>query len=457
MPTFKTINPATEELIAEYSYATQDEISMQVDHTYAAWKQWKSISFEFRAERFTKLAELLNSRKEPLGKLITTEMGKPLKQAINEIEKCAWICQFYAENASGYLQNEVIKSDAQKSYVHYEPLGIVLAVMPWNFPFWQVFRFAAPGLMAGNAALLKHSSNTPACGLKIQELFKEAGFPEHLFATLLINSDELEATLSHPKIAAVTLTGSTQAGRSIGSLAGKYLKKSVLELGGSDPYLILDDADLDLAAQACVSGRLINTGQSCIAAKRFIVTQKNVLSFTEKVKTLLSTKQTGNPLLGQTDLGPMARKDLRDELHDQVLKTIEGGAKCELGGEIPSQQKGYFYPATLLTNVKAGTPAYEEELFGPVAAIIEAKDDKEAIAIANNTTFGLGAAVFSQDHEKARLIAEEEIEAGCCFINDFVKSDPRLPFGGIKDSGYGRELSAHGIKEFVNIKTIYIK
>lgn len=456
MSTFHTINPATGEPIAEYTYATQEEISTQLEATYRAWKKWKTTFYPQRAEKLLTLAKLLIEQKTSLGRLITHEMGKPVNESISEIEKCAWVCEYYAENGQQFLTDEQIKTEAQSSVINFEPLGIVLAIMPWNFPFWQVFRFAAPGLMAGNACILKHSSNTIGCALKIHELFEQAGFPTGLLASMIINSRQIEYVISHEKIAAVTLTGSVGAGKSVGALAGKYLKKSVLELGGSDAYVICDDADLDLAAKCCVEGRLKNTGQSCIAAKRFIVTRQNLEIFTEKVKTLMSDKKMLDPMDENCELGPMAREDLRDELHEQVQNSIKAGAKCELGGEIPDK-KGFYYPATLLTGVTKGMPAYEEELFGPVAAIIPAESEEDALDIANDNRFGLGAAVFSQNINKARLYATERIDAGCCFVNDFVRSDPRLPFGGVKESGYGRELSSYGIKEFVNIKSIYIK
>lgn len=456
MPSFHTINPVTEEIIAEYTYSTKEEISHQIDESYATWKKWRITEFPVRAEKLAKLAKILEAEKEDLARLITTEMGKPLSQSISEIEKCAWVCKYYAENGQRFLQEEVISTDARRSYVHFEPLGTVVAIMPWNFPFWQVFRFAAPGLMAGNACILKHSSNSIGCAIEIQKLFEKADFPKGLFASMIIENDHMDFILSNDKIAAVTLTGSVGAGKSVAALAGKHLKKAVLELGGSDPYVICNDADLDQAAESCVTGRLRNTGQSCIAAKRFIVTEQNRIPFTEKVKNILATKKFTDPVKEDGELGPMARKDLREGLHHQVQQSIEAGAICELGGKIP-EGKGYFYPATLLTNVSKGMPAYSEELFGPVAVIIPAKDEEDAINIANDTSFGLGSAVFSKNLNKAQQIATEQINAGCCFVNDFVKSDPRLPFGGIKESGFGRELSTYGIKEFVNIKTIYVK
>lgn len=455
MSTFHTINPATEEIIREYTYASDEELSQQIDAAQATWLGWKKTSYAERAKLFIQLAQNLISQKESLGKLITTEMGKPLAQSISEIEKCAWVCEYYAEKAEGFLKDQTIATDAKESYIHFNPIGIVLAIMPWNFPFWQVFRFAAPSLMAGNVGLLRHSSNTIGCALKMQELFEEAGFPKYTFSTLRAHTEQVEQIIANPKIQAVTFTGSTSVGRTIGEVAGRNLKKSVLELGGSDAYVILDDADLEYAAKTCVSGRLLNTGQSCIAAKRFIVTEKNAAKFTALVKAELDQKTYGNPL-NENDLGSMAKKELRNELHEQVKKSIEAGAKCPAGGVIP-ESKGYFYPATLLVDVSKDMPAYNEELFGPVAVIITAKDEQEAIKIANDTSYGLGSGVFTSDEERGKEIAENELEAGSAFINTFVKSDPRLPFGGIKESGYGRELSLFGIHEFVNIKTVYLK
>lgn len=455
MSTFFTLNPATEEQMAEYSYLSPSVIDQKINKTHDAWLSWKVKPFSERAAKLIKVSELLKARKQEYGRLITTEMGKPLNQAISEVEKCAWVCEYYAENGEKFMATEVIESDASESFVTYQPLGLVLAIMPWNFPFWQVFRFAAPGLMAGNAALLKHAPNTTGCALAIEALFKEAGFDNHLFTTLIADIPQIEEIIANPKVSAVTLTGSTRAGKSVAALAGKYLKKTVLELGGSDPYLILDDADLDLAAEACVSGRLLNTGQSCIAAKRFIVTPSIEQAFIDRIYGMLSAKKHGDPLLNP-DLGTIARADLRLQLHQQVEQSIEAGAQCLLGGTIP-EGKGFFYPATLLTQVRKGMPAYDEELFGPVSVVITADDEEQAIAIANDSEYGLGSAVFSSDVDRARKMAIQKLEAGATFVNDFVKSDPRLPFGGIKQSGYGRELSLLGIREFTNAKTVYIR
>ncbi|REE05717.1 NAD-dependent succinate-semialdehyde dehydrogenase [Marinoscillum furvescens] len=453
--TFQTINPATEDVVSNYSYFSDQTIDEKIERAYSAFNDWKTTSFDKKKHLLHTLARLLEDQKEQLGHLITIEMGKPLKQSVAEIEKCAWVCDYYAENGLNFLQNEQIKTEARLSYIHYAPLGPVLAIMPWNFPFWQVFRFAAPSLMAGNVALLKHSPNTTGCALAIEKLFKEAGFPEGAFTTLLADIPQIEPILANPKVKALTLTGSTKAGQSASQLAAKYLKKCVLELGGSDPYLILDDADLEKAAEICLSGRMLNTGQSCIAAKRFIVTKKRAVQFTELVAEKVKSYTYGDPEENHP-LGTMARKDLRESLHRQVSESIAKGAKCLTGGQIPSG-KGYFYPATLLTEVSKGMPAYDQELFGPVGAIITATDESDAVRIANDTSFGLGAAIITNDTDKAAHLAEQHLEFGAVFINDFVKSDPRLPFGGVKSSGYGRELSLLGIHEFVNAKTIYIK
>jgi succinate-semialdehyde dehydrogenase/glutarate-semialdehyde dehydrogenase len=384
------------------------------------------------------------------------EMGKPVKDGRSEAEKCAWVCDYYAGHAESFLQPEMIETDASRSFVTFQPLGVVLAVMPWNFPFWQVFRFAAPALMAGNVGVLKHASNVVGCALAIEDVFRQAGFPENVFRSLLAGSSQVDDIIEHPLIKAVTLTGSTAAGQAVGRKAGSLIKKSVLELGGSDPYLVLEDADPETAAATCVASRLINSGQSCIAAKRFVVVGKLREPFERAFVERMQAARMGNPLQEDTEVGPQARHDLRDDLHRQVQHSIERGAECLLGGEIPMGE-GAFYPPTVLTNVRKGMPAYDEEMFGPVAAIIPVKDEAEAIKVANDSVFGLGAAVFTRDVARGERIAAEELEAGCCFVNALVKSDPRLPFGGVKESGYGRELSHYGIKEFVNIKTVYVK
>ncbi|MBL6449506.1 NAD-dependent succinate-semialdehyde dehydrogenase [Fulvivirga sp. 29W222] len=452
----EVINPATGKKIRNYNEMSTDEALKAVDKTNEAWKRWRSTTFKERAECMHNAARILKDEKNKWAKLMTEEMGKVTKSGIAEAEKCAWVCEYYANNAEKFLEAKVVETDASKSYVSYQPIGVVLAVMPWNFPFWQVLRFAAPTLMAGNAGVLKHASNVPGCANAIEEIFRRAGFPENLFTTLLIGSDKVNDIIGHEKIRAVTLTGSTPAGKAVASRAGEMLKKTVLELGGSDPYVILKDADLEATVETCVTSRLINAGQSCIAAKRFIVVKELKAQFERMMVEQMRSKVLGDPANDMTDLGPMAREDLRDELHKQVQQSINLGAKCLLGGEVPDMQ-GAYYSATVLTDVRSGTPAYDEELFGPVAAIIEAQDEQDAIRIANDTSFGLGAAIFTRDKHKGEQIAAKELEAGSCFVNSFVKSDPRLPFGGIKESGYGRELGIFGIREFVNIKTVYIK
>jgi succinate-semialdehyde dehydrogenase / glutarate-semialdehyde dehydrogenase len=452
----KSINPANEELLEEYNEMTNEQVDKIIDSAHSEFEKWRNTDFEFRSDKMKKAASVLRNRKEELAKVMTLEMGKPIAQSRAEVEKCAWVCDYFAENAEKFLQDEIIETDASRSFVTFQPLGIVLAVMPWNFPFWQVFRFAAPNLMAGNAGVLKHSSNVTGCALAIENIFKEAGFPENLFRTLVISSKKVGDVIKNRSVKAVTLTGSTAAGISVAKAAGEQLKKTVLELGGSDPYLILEDADLEAAAETCVNSRLINGGQSCIAAKRFIVLESIYNDFEKLFVEKMKSKKMGDPFDESNNLGPQARNDLRDELHQQVNKSVEGGAKILLGGEIP-KTKGAYYPPTVLTNVEEGIPAYDEELFGPVAALIKVKDEAEGIKIANDTTFGLGAAVFTKDIAKGEKIAKEELASGSCFVNEFVKSDPRLPFGGINESGYGRELSIYGIREFVNVKTVYIK
>lgn len=432
------------------------EVNNIIDLTADAFEKWKETSFSHRSNLMMKAAQVLKAKREEYSELMTLEMGKPISQSKAEVEKCAWVCEYYADNTEKFLKDELIQTDASKSFVTYQPLGTVLAVMPWNFPFWQVFRFAAPGLMAGNAGILKHASNVSGCALAIEEVFREAGFPENIFKTILVPSSQMEAVIKNEKIKAVTLTGSVPAGKAVAKTAGSVLKKTVMELGGSDPYIILEDADLEMASETCVNARLINAGQSCIAAKRFIVVEKVYDEFEKLFVAKMKIKKMGNPFDESNHIGPQASVLLRDELHQQVVKSVELGAKLLLGGEIP-ETVGAWYPPTVLSNVKKGMPAYDEELFGPVAAIIKVKDENQAIEFANDSIFGLGAAVFTRDYERGEKIAAEKLQAGCCFVNAFVKSDPRLPFGGIKESGYGRELSSFGIREFVNIKTVYIK
>ncbi len=451
-----SINPANNKLVKSYREMTADEINLIISQVNSAYLEWKETSFSVRSSLIFKAAKVLRENINEYSELMTIEMGKPISQSRAEVEKCAWVCEYYAENAEKFLSDEIIKTEASNSFIAYRPIGIVLAVMPWNFPFWQVFRFASPNLMAGNAGLLKHASNVSGCALAIEDVFRKAGFPENIFRTILVTSKNVKEVISNKFVQAVTLTGSVPAGKSVASLAGSLIKKTVLELGGSDPYIILEDADLEQAAKSCVNSRLLNAGQSCIAAKRFIVVESVYDKFEKLFIDFMSSKKMGDPMVETNDLGPQASLQLRDELHNQVLKSVNQGAEVILGGYIP-ELSGAYYPPTILKYVEPGMPAFDEELFGPVAALIKAKDENDAIDLANKSIFGLGAAVFTKNLEKGKTIAREKLNAGCCFVNDFVKSDPRLPFGGIKESGYGRELSPFGIKEFVNIKTVYIK
>ena len=452
----KSINPFTGQIIEEYQEYSPTVVEEILQHVDLAFHSWKQTSFEQRVVCMKNFQTRLLAKKEDLADIIVSEMGKVKREAIGEIEKCALVCGFYAENAESFLKNEPIKTEAFESYISYQPIGIILAVMPWNFPFWQVFRFLAPALMAGNTGVLKHASNVSGCALAIEQLVRDAGFPENVFRTLLISSKEVKAVIENPLIKAVTLTGSTPAGRSVASVAGATLKKSVLELGGSDPYLILEDANIEIAARLCATSRLLNAGQSCIGAKRFIVADAIYDSFMAEFVRLMDEARFGDPLDPETSIGPLARTDLRDELHLQVEKSSRMGATVLIGGYVP-EGRAPFYPPTVLENVVSGMPAYHEELFGPVAVLFRVSSEEEAIRIANDTVFGLGAGIFTSDIKKGKMLAEKGLEAGCIFINDFVKSDPRLPFGGIKESGYGRELSMIGIHEFVNAKTVLVK
>jgi succinate-semialdehyde dehydrogenase/glutarate-semialdehyde dehydrogenase len=452
----RSINPATDELLHEYAEASSSEVTQVLAESARAFNDWRESRFADRAVSMKRAGALLRERAADLARLMALEMGKPLAQGRSEAEKCAWVCDYYADHAERFLSREPIETDASRSFVAFQPLGAVLAVMPWNFPLWQVFRFAAPALMAGNVGLLKHSSNVSGSALAIEEILQAAGFPKEVFRTLLVGSDRVASLIEAVEVKAVTLTGSTPAGRAVASKAGSVLKKTVLELGGSDPYLILEDADLELAAETCVASRLINGGQSCIAAKRFIVVEPARRRFEELFVEAMRKKKMGDPLQDGVDLGPQARRDLRDDLHGQVTASVERGARLLLGGTVP-EGRGAYYPPTVLTDVRKGTPAYDDELFGPVAAIIPVRDETEAVRVANDSVFGLGAAVFTRDLARGERLAAEAIEAGCCFVNAFVKSDPRLPFGGIKESGYGRELSSFGIREFVNVKSVYVR
>ena len=451
----QSVNPFNGEVVAEYPEHSWEEVEQRLMAAHRAFMEWRRVPFSDRAVVLRSAAKNLESRKDELARLMAIEMGKPVVAGRAEIEKCAWVCNYYADEAEGMLADVIIPTERTRSYLHHEPIGVVLAVMPWNFPFWQVFRFLAPGLMAGNAGVLKHSSNVSGSAIAIEEVMVGAGIPDGLFSTLLIGSSMVDRVIEHPTVVAATLTGSDPAGRAVASKAGSVLKKTVLELGGSDPYLVLADADVPAAAATCATSRLINTGQSCICAKRFIVVEEVVDEFTQHFTEHMAAPKMGDPLTEATKLGPMARHDLRDDLHDQVMRTVEAGARLLLGGEVPAGP-GAFYPPTVLTGVEKGMAAYHEETFGPAAAIIKVSNEEEAVRVANDSPFGLGSAIFSRDLERAEHLAATRLEAGAAFVNAFVASDPRLPFGGIKTSGYGRELAALGIQEFVNQKTVVV-
>jgi len=450
-----SVSPTDGRLLAEYEETSPEDVVRHIETAARLQQDWELVSIADRSGPMRRLADLLDASRDDLAILMADEMGKPLAQGRAEIDKCSWVCRHYAEETERIIDDDAIEAGRAKSYVAYRPLGVVLAVMPWNFPFWQVFRFLAPALMAGNAGLLKHASNVTGCALAIDRLTVEAGFPEGLFRTLVVPSSRVDSILENPLVVAATLTGSDPAGRAVATKAGSLLKKTVLELGGSDPYLVLADADLEAAAASCSASRLINGGQSCIAAKRFIVEEPVVEEFTELMTAGLSKAVMGDPRDERTTLGPMARADLRDELHDQVVRTVDAGGRLALGGEVPDRE-GAFYPPTLIAGVEKGMAVYHEETFGPVAALISAKDLDDAVRIANDTEFGLGAAIFTSDVELGERVARDRLQAGACFVNALVASDPRLPFGGIKMSGYGRELADLGMKEFLNAKTVVV-
>ncbi|MDH3271929.1 MAG: NAD-dependent succinate-semialdehyde dehydrogenase [Gemmatimonadota bacterium] len=453
---FEAINPATGRTISTHAFLDASQLEQALSSADDAFGSWHGRGVEERAGYLTLLGALLRERKGELASRMTTEMGKPITQAIGEAEKCAWVCDYYAEHAAAYLAPVDVDTDAAKSYWTYRPLGIVLGIMPWNFPFWQVIRFAVPAITAGNVALLKHAPGVPGCALDLEALFRDAGYPSGVFTNLFIDVEAAGRVIDDPRVRGVSLTGSVKAGKAVAKRAGEALKISVLELGGSDPSLVLEDADLDLAAEQCALGRFNNTGQSCIAAKRFIVVEKVREAFQEKLLKQMQAWLPGDPTDPETKLGPMAREELRDQLHAQVMRSVEAGATLVTGGEIPDRP-GAWYTPTLLADVAAGMPAYEEELFGPVASILPVPDEDAAIAVANDTSFGLGAAVYTRDRARGERIAAERLDAGSCFVNGIVKSDPRLPFGGTKDSGFGRELSPLGIREFTNRKTVWVK
>jgi len=451
----QSINPATGRLLEIFDSQSWAQAEAALEKTWQAFLSWRQSGFSERRGLLLLAAQILEKEKKDLARLMSNEMGKPILQAKAEIEKCTMVCVYYAENAEKILAPETIATDLGASYVRFEPLGPVLAVMPWNFPFWQVFRFAAPALMAGNVCLLKHASNVQGCAAAIEKIFRQAGFPEHVFANLRVGSVQVAALIAHPLVRAVTLTGSELAGRKVAEQAGRNLKKVVLELGGSDPFIVLADAPMEICLPNAVNARMINNGQSCIAAKRFIVEAKILDRFRSEFAAAVAALKVGDPFDENNDLGPLARADLVDELERQVQESVRRGARILTGGKRLSDRPGFYFQPTVLSDVRPGMPAYDEELFGPVAALISARDAKDAVRIANDTPFGLGASIWTRDLDQVEKLAAA-IDAGMVFINGLVKSDPRLPFGGIKNSGFGRELSPYGIKEFVNIKTVVI-
>jgi len=448
------INPATGALIETVAETSAAELDRILDASVAAFSRWRTAPFAERADGVREIGRLLHAKKAEYARTMALEMGKPLAQGEAEVEKCAWACDWYAEHAERLLAPDPRTTDATRSYVRFDPLGPILAVMPWNFPFWQVFRFAAPTLMAGNAVVLKHASNVPCSALALEQLVRAAGLPAGLFAAVLVGSDAVARLIADPRIRAVTLTGSERAGRDVAAAAGRELKKTVLELGGSDPFIVLDDADVEHTAEAAAAARLINSGQSCIAAKRFIVAERIERPFLDAFVAAMERRRVGDPLAPGTDVGPQARADLRDGLHAQVEASRARGARVLTGGR-PPDGPGAFYPPTVLTAVEQGMPAFDDETFGPVAAVVRARDDDDAVALANASPFGLGASIWTRDDARAERLAAR-IEAGSVFVNRVVQSDPRLPFGGIKRSGYGRELAEYGLREFVNVKSVSV-
>ncbi|OBS08475.1 NAD-dependent succinate-semialdehyde dehydrogenase [Acidihalobacter prosperus] len=453
---FRSINPATGETVATHDAMSGAQIDDALNRAVAAQREWAAMPMSERARHMHALSDHLLAGKAEFAALMSREMGKLYAQGIAEIEKCAWVCRFYADQAEAFLAPDPIETEAYRSYVNFRPLGVVLAIMPWNYPFWQVLRFAAPALMAGNGAVLKHAPNVFGCSLAIEALFREAGFPEHLFRSLLVDIPETTAAIHDPRIAAVSITSSVRAGRAVAAEAGRALKKCVLELGGSDPFIVLEDADLARAVEVGITARFQNSGQSCIAAKRFIVVDEVYDAFERRFVDAASSLSMGDPLDAKTQIGPLARVDLRDELADQVRRSALAGARILTGGEVPAGL-GAFYPPTVLAGVEAGMAAWSEELFGPVATLIRVRDEVEAIRVANATEFGLSGAVWTRDLARGERIAAQQIESGAAFVNSMSKSDPRMPFGGIRHSGYGRELSIYGIREFVNIHAVWVE
>jgi acyl-CoA reductase-like NAD-dependent aldehyde dehydrogenase len=452
--TIQSVNPATGQVLAEFDEFTPAQVDEALDQAAGAFRYWRANSFEHRAALLREAAGYLRSNRDRFAGLITAEMGKPIGEAEAEVTKCAWNCEFYAEKAAEFLADEPVASNAAESFVAFEPLGVVLAIMPWNYPFWQVIRFAAPALMAGNVAVLKHSSNIPQCALALEEIFTALGFPAGVFRTLLVSSSRVEGIIADDRIAAVTLTGSSDAGRKVAAAAGGSIKKAVLELGGSDPFIVLADADLDGAVEFAVKARFQNTGQSCIAAKRFIVVEDVANEFERRFVDAVRQLRVGDPSQRDTQIGPLAREDLLDSLDRQVRESESRGARVEVGGH-RLDRPGYFYAPTVVTSVRADMPVFCEETFGPVATVTRVRDDEEAVDLANASEYGLGGNIWSSDIENAKRLARR-VESGAVFINGMVASDPRLPFGGVKHSGYGRELSKFGIREFTNIQTIWV-
>jgi succinate-semialdehyde dehydrogenase/glutarate-semialdehyde dehydrogenase len=451
---YTTVNPATGGKLESYDYATDKSLEQTLARAIEGFSEWRRTDMERRRNLLNGVANVLREDKVSCARQMVREMGKPIAQARSEVEKCAWVCEYFAENGESFLEPREVETDADESMVAYEPLGPILAIMPWNFPFWQVFRFAAPNLMAGNVGILKHSPNVQGCARKIVDIFRRAGLPEEAFQNIFVEDDVTADVIHDSRIRGVTLTGSVGAGRAVASEAGAALKPTVLELGGSDPLVVLEDCDLEEAVEGAVRARTLNSGQSCIAAKRFIVEDSIHSAFVRRLEEKLADMKVGPPVEESTELGPMAREDLRDNLHRQVVESIEAGATCQLGGEIDEKTEGFFYPVTMLTDVEPGMPAFEEETFGPVASVTKASDVDVAIELANQTRYGLGASIWTTRGRGRRLV--DRLEAGHVAVNGIVKSDPRLPFGGIRDSGYGRELSREGILEFVNKKTVWI-
>ena len=456
----RSINPATGQTLNSFDELSAQQIEESLTRAANAFRDSRRTRLADRSSMMLRVAEILGNEKTDFARLMTTEMGKPINAAVQEAEKCAWVCRYYAESAEEHLADQIVETNATKSYVHFQPLGVVLAVMPWNFPFWQVFRFAAPALMAGNVGLLKHASNVPQCALAIADIFSRAGFPDGAFQTLLIGSDAVQSVLEDSRVAAATLTGSEPAGRSVASIAGKQIKKTVLELGGSDPFIVMPSADLKEAVGTAVKARTINNGQSCIAAKRFIVHGQIYEEFEKRFVEAMKALRVGDPMNESTDIGPLATMQILKDLEEQVQVSVAAGAKILTGGQRAKfgdeLAGGNFYEPTVLADIPKESPAFSDEIFGPVASLFRVKDIDEAIDLANVTPFGLGSAAWTnEESERDRFV--EEIEAGCVFINGMVASDPRLPFGGVKHSGYGRELGEFGIREFVNVKTVWVK